>query len=113
MKQPVIVEITETAFQTLRQLKGYMSLFITPDQLNLLMTSLVQQTQQLIEEVPYRPACPELSLIGIQDYRQLNLLENYKVLYRLDLQSNKAFIIAFMRQKQSAQKLLVDLALMQ
>ena len=50
---------------------------------------------------------------GIYDYLQLNLLKKYKVLYRYDINNdhiNNDHIIAFMRQRQSAEKLMVDLA---
>ncbi|WP_422449023.1 MULTISPECIES: hypothetical protein [unclassified Endozoicomonas] len=112
MNEPVIVTITETGFQTLSLLKGYMSAFFEEEELNALLTELLINTEQRIKEVAIRPVCPELALIGIHDYWQLNLMQNYKVIYRFDESTGTAFIIAFMRQKQSAEKLLVDLALM-
>ena len=112
MNKVIAIEITETGFQTLRLLKGYMSAFFNEDSLTNLLTDLVMHTQILLKDVPVRPVCPELALIGIQDYRQLNLMEQYKVLFRYDVQAGKVFVVAFMRQKQSAEKLLVDLALM-
>ena len=111
MNKQISVEITETGFQTLRLLKGYMSAFIHSDALEDLMIELVKNSTEMIKEVPVRPVCPELTLIGIQDYRQLNLLEKYKVIYRYEPATEKAFVVAYLRQNQSAQKVLVDLAL--
>ncbi|WBA81987.1 hypothetical protein [Endozoicomonas sp. GU-1] len=112
MSKPVTVEITETGFLTLSLLKGYMSAFYSGDDLSQLLTELIETSTALIQDVAIGPVCPELAPVGIHDYRQLNLMKHYKVLYRFDDQSGKGYVIAFMRQKQSAEKLLVDLALM-
>ena len=111
-EKEICVEITETGFQTLRLLKGYMSAFIDSESLNNLMVELVEHSTTMIKDVPVRPPCPELALIGVRDYLQLNLLEKYKVIYRYDSDAETAFIVAYLRQRQSAQKALVDLCLM-
>lgn len=58
------------------------------------------------------PICPELELIGVTDYLQLTIDNHYKVLYRYDGAMNTVFITAFMRTRQSAEKLLVQYALL-
>lgn len=113
MNKPISVEITETGFQTLKLLKSYMCAFLGSEALETLMIELVEHSAKMIKETPVRPVCPELALIGIQDYRQLNLLNNYKVMHRYDTATGKVFVVAYLRQKQSAQKALVDLSLMQ
>lgn len=138
------VLITATGFSTLTLLKSYMRRFLEEAQLNNLLKDLVTQTREKLLAVPERPVCTELASIGIFDYRQLNILDHYKVLYRVEgipstetpaslsssqqsprssaesasqthqtrSESPQIFIIAFMRQKQSAQKLLVDMMLL-
>lgn len=58
------------------------------------------------------PVCPELEHIGVFDYHQLTIENDYKVLYRYDKPSDTVFIAAFMRAKQSAEKLLIRFALL-
>ncbi|WP_143169304.1 hypothetical protein [Vibrio quintilis] len=101
--------ISRSGFQSLRLLKSYMRLFLDEPQLNQLMEQLVNETTEKIKLVAERAVCPELSSIGIFDYRQLNLLNKYKVLFRYEKHTNQAFIVAFMRQNQSAAKLFADL----
>lgn len=106
------IVITGTGFKTLSILKSYMRLYLAESDLENLMAQILSETKSVIESVPIRPACPELASLGVFDYLQINILSKYKVLYRLSDNGEAAFIIAFMRQKQSAQKLLVDLALL-
>ena len=106
------IQITQTGFNTLFQLKSYMSNYLTEQQVAKLFRTLMAQTTEQLSPIPKRAVCSELSGIGIYDYLQLNLLKKYKVLYRYDNNSDRIYIIAFMRQRQSAEKLLVDLALM-
>ena len=106
------IHITQTGFNTLYQLKSYMSNYLSEQQVAQLMRTLVTQTTDKLTDTPQRAVCPELSGIGIYDYLQLNLMKKYKVLYRYDNANEHLYIIAFMRQRQSAEKLLVDLALM-
>lgn len=106
------IQITETGFSTLYQLKNYMNNYLTEKEVEQLIRNLVTQSTDKLSVIPIRAVCTELSGIGIYDYLQLNLLKKYKVLYRYDNNNDLINIIAFMRQRQSAEKLLVDLALM-
>lgn len=58
------------------------------------------------------PVCPELEHIGVIDYLQLTIDNHYKVLYRYSKSADTAYVTAFMRTKQSAEKLLVQYALL-
>jgi len=95
---------------SLRILKANMRHCLDEPKLNVLMKNLLKESTHKITLVPKRPVCPEFASIGIFDYLQINILEKYTVLYRVDCTSEQAFIIAVMRQKQSAEKPLVDLA---
>lgn len=46
-------------------------------------------------------------MLGVTHYRQITY-KKYKVLFRLDEDQQEAYVMAFMRQKQSAQQLLID-----
>ncbi len=107
----ITLEITETGFQTLTNLNQYMQSFLSKEQVEMLISRLVLESKLMLEDVPIRPVCQELAVLGIDQYRQLNLMGKYKILYRYDEDIQTAYIIAFMRQKQSAEKLLVDLSL--
>ncbi|WP_172806855.1 hypothetical protein [Endozoicomonas arenosclerae] len=85
--------------------------FLSKEQVEMLISRLVLESKLMLEDVPIRPVCQELAVLGIDQYRQLNLMGKYKILYRYDEDIQTAYIIAFMRQKQSAEKLLVDLSL--
>lgn len=58
------------------------------------------------------PVCPELEHIGVIDYLQLTIDNQYKIIYRYDKSADIVYVIAFMRTKQSAEKLLVQYALL-
>jgi mRNA-degrading endonuclease RelE of RelBE toxin-antitoxin system len=62
---------------------------------------------------PYNcPVCPELEQIGVYDYLQMTVDKNYKILYRYDDTADTVFITAFMRANQSAERLLLKIALL-
>ena len=68
----------------------------------------VLATQSKLATSPRQlPVCPELEMLGITDYRQVTY-NKYKVLFRLDDNKQEAYVMAFMRQNQSAQQLLID-----
>ncbi|MEI8631614.1 hypothetical protein P4S72_04815 [Vibrio sp. PP-XX7] len=87
-----------------------MRLFLEEPQLDQLMVQIINETTEKINLIAERAVCPELAQIGISDYRQLNLLNKYKVLFRYEKTSDQVFVVAFMRQKQSAEKLFGELA---
>jgi hypothetical protein len=104
------VEITHIGLETLSVLEQYMAEFIQdPESLS---NQLIDFASERLGAFPEScPVCPELEELGVLDYLQLTVDESYKVLYRYDSQSDTVFITAFMRTKQSAEKLLVRIAL--
>jgi hypothetical protein len=105
------VEITRVGFETLYLLEQYMGGYISnPEQL--IEQLLVVMEEMLTEYPDAGPICPELECIGVTDYRQLSIENDYKILYRHDAQRGKVFVTAFMRTRQSAEKLLVQYALL-
>jgi hypothetical protein len=111
MAEPVTVRNTPTGVQSLLRVREFMSQYKATDDLDALMIELPSEAFRLIQEVPVRPVCQELAVLGIYQYSQLNLLDKYKVLYRYDEREATVYIVAFLRQKQSAERLLVDLSL--
>lgn len=105
------VEITHLGLETLYMLEQFMGDYISnPENLS---DQLLNIAESRLAEFPLAcPVCPELEHIGVTDYLQLTIDENYKILYRYDESSNTAFVTAFMRSKQSAEKLLVRYALL-
>ncbi|MCB1616261.1 MAG: type II toxin-antitoxin system RelE/ParE family toxin [Pseudomonadales bacterium] len=105
------IEITRVGFETLLILERYMAEFISnPEELSEQLIDIA--VDKLAKNPQICPICPELELIGVTDYLQLTIDNQYKVLYRFDEQKNTVFITAFMRAKQSAEKLLVQYALL-
>ncbi|MFT4925430.1 MAG: plasmid stabilization system protein ParE [Phenylobacterium sp.] len=106
------VEITHVGYQTLRMLTRYMTEFIGFDRSLDLAQRLLSICENKLSANPDScPICHELELLGISDYKQLTV-DKYKILYRYDETQNCVFITAFMRQKQSAQQLLIDHSLL-
>ena len=105
------VEITNTGFETLYFLEQYLVEFISnPESLTEQLVDIVANRLAKYPEVS--PVCPELEHIGVFDYLQLTVDSAYKILYRYDKPTDTVFVIAFMRAKQSAEKLLVRFALL-
>jgi hypothetical protein len=76
-----------------------------------LASQLLTLSQQRLSNNPLQfPLCHELERFGVTDYRQLTV-DKYKILYRYAPDCATASITAFMRQKQSAQQLLIDYTL--
>ncbi|GGD57326.1 type II toxin-antitoxin system RelE/ParE family toxin [Lacimicrobium alkaliphilum] len=106
------VEITQVAFQTLAVLGRYMAVYIGH-------SSAVGELEKLIDDSCARladnpaqyPVCSELASLGIHDYQQITF-KKYKVLFRNAIETQTVYITAFMRHRQSAQKLLVDYTLL-
>jgi hypothetical protein len=104
------VEITHIGFETLIQFEQYMAEFIKEPEL--LSEQLIDIAADKLGAHPEScPICPELEEIGILDYLQLTIDQNYKILYRYNKDTDTVFIMAFIRTKQSAEKLLVRLAM--
>jgi len=103
-----IVEITPSGFETLELLTRYMAEFIGATEAEKLSESLILKAVEVLQERPEScPVCFELELLGVLDYRQLTV-DKYKILYRFSPASSTSFITAFMRQKQSAEELLIQ-----
>lgn len=105
------VEITNVGLETLFLLEAYMAEFISnPESLSEQLVDIAADT--LASHPESCPVCPELETIGIFDYLQLTVEHHYKILYRYDKSMNTVFVTAFMRTRQSAEKLLVQYALL-
>ena len=103
------VKITSIGFDTLAILVRYMSEFVGENKALQLGDDLIDVAVQKLELFPLQcPVCHELELIGVTDYRQLTIDDRYKILYRYDAPNDESNIMAFMRQKQSAQELLIQ-----
>jgi plasmid stabilization system protein ParE len=106
------VDVTQVAAQSLNMLSRYMVEFVGPTATLTLVSQLLNLSQQRLSDNPLQfPLCHELERLGVTDYRQITV-DKYKILYRYDPSLDKAFITAFMRQKQSAQQLLIDYTLL-
>jgi plasmid stabilization system protein ParE len=106
------VQVTELGFSTLNMLARYMAEFIGENDALSAMDDLLGKLELYLSDNPLDcQVCHELELIGVMDYRQFTF-EKYKVLYRYDDIKDIAYVMAFMRQKQSAQELLVSCALL-
>ncbi|KKO49458.1 hypothetical protein VT06_06400 [Arsukibacterium sp. MJ3] len=106
------VEVTQVAVQSLTMLSRYMAEFISPADALKVVSQLLNLSQQRLSDNPLQfPLCHELERLGVMDYRQITV-DKYKILYRYDPSLDTAFITAFMRQKQSAQQLLIDYTLL-
>ncbi len=107
------VRITGTGFSTLTFLSRYMAAFIGDEDALSLAENLVDIAEKTLSHFPEQcPICPELDHIGVTDYRQLTA-DKYKILYRFDELTKTVYTTAFMRQKQSAEELLISYNLAQ
>jgi predicted GH43/DUF377 family glycosyl hydrolase len=103
------VKITNIGFETLAILVRYMSEFVGEDEALVLGDNLIDVATQKLESFPVQcPICHELDLLGVTDYRQVTIDDSYKVLYRYDASNDESNVMAFMRQRQSAQELLIQ-----
>lgn len=100
------VEVTHVGFETLVILERYMSDYIqNPEQLSEQLLDIVEEKLSINPQTC--PVCPELEAIGVTDYQQLTIEHEYKVLYRYESSSDTVFVTAFLRAKQSAERLMV------
>ena len=105
------VEITNAGFKTLYFLKQYMAEFISnPESLTEQLLDIA--ANRLAKDLEFSPVCPEFEHIGVFDYLQLTVDSDYKIFYRYDKPTDTVFVTAFMRAKQSSEKLLVQLTLL-
>ncbi|EGN74784.1 hypothetical protein A28LD_1800 [Idiomarina sp. A28L] len=103
-----LVNYTHVSQVTLTILIRYMNQFIGEVEASAIARELVLATESKLANNPKQfPVCPELEMLGITDYRQVTY-KKYKVLFRLDESKQEAHVMALMRQKQSAQQLLID-----
>lgn len=103
-----LVEITSFGFETLDILTRYMSEFVGAEGAESLAMQLIDIVQEVLSSRPEScPICHELELLGVVDYKQLTF-DNYKILYRYDSNKHVSYVMAFMRQRQSAQELLIQ-----
>jgi len=108
----VKVSVTELGFSSLNILCRYMCEFIGEEAAISLAENLLDMAEQHLQRFPLKcPVCHELEILGVTDYRQLTI-DKYKILYRFDDVGNTVYIMAFMRQKQSAQELLISCVLL-
>jgi hypothetical protein len=107
------VRIINLGFETLRILVRYLTPFIGENDALQLGEDLIDLARENLEKYPLKcPVCNEMEQIGVTDYRQLTVEKNYKILYRHDESNDEVNIMAFMRQRQSAQDLLIQYTLM-
>ncbi len=108
----VKVSVTELGFSSLNILCRYMCEFIGEEAATGLAENLLDVAEQNLQRLSLKcPVCHELEILGETDYRQLTI-DKYKILYRFNDVENTVYIMAFMRQKQSAQELLLNCVLL-
>ncbi|MEE2023105.1 type II toxin-antitoxin system RelE/ParE family toxin [Alkalimonas mucilaginosa] len=109
--------VTRLAHQTLLMLTRYMTEFLGAEQALSLAEQLLGYCKERLDlgqmgPGPLQfPLCYELERLGVTDYRQITV-DKYKILYRYDADKDTAFVMAFLRQKQSAQQLLIAYSLL-
>lgn len=103
------VEFTAVSYQSLKSLVRYMAAFTGPEEALALSDKLVNfVTKKLIENPHQFAVSHELESLGVTDYRAI-YVDHYKVLFRYDAQHQVSYVMAFLRQKQSAQELLYQI----
>lgn len=107
------VRFTRVGKTTLTLLQRYMTQYLGADEARQLVKSLIAISVEQLEIQPFQyPICPELDILGISDYRQITH-QAYKILFRVDETNATVFVMAFLRQRQSAQQALIDYVLKQ
>lgn len=109
MKQAVV--FTEVAKITLQILQRYMTQHVGESEAERILRELITHSaSQLVDNPAQYPVCHELDMLGVSDYQQLTY-KNYKIIFRTDQASHTVLVMAFLRQRQSAQQLLIDYVL--
>ncbi|WP_113907122.1 type II toxin-antitoxin system RelE/ParE family toxin [Aliidiomarina celeris] len=107
------VRFTRVGKTTLSLLQRYMTQYLGVNEAQQLVRSLITTCVEQLGALPLQyPVCPELDMLGVSDYRQITY-QAYKILFRVDETSGNVIVMAFLRQRQSAQQLLIDYVLKQ
>lgn len=105
------VEFTQVAKVTLLILKRYMTQHVGASEAESILRDLISHSVSQLGEHPQQyPVCHELDMLGVSDYQQLTY-KKYKIIFRNDVTNNRVLVMAFLRQRQSAQQLLIDYVL--
>lgn len=105
------VVFTEVGKITLQILQRYMTQHVGEPEAERILRDLIHHsTSQLADNSAQFPVCHELDILGVSDYQQLTY-KNYKIIFRTDQASHTVLVMAFLRQRQSAQQLLIDYVL--
>lgn len=103
------VYLTELSYKTLATLTRYMKTFLGEEEAIRLGHQLVEFVSIKLADNPLQfPISHELETLGVVDYRVV-LVDNYKVLFRLDEKDRTSYVMAFLRQKQNTQELLYQI----
>lgn len=103
------VYFTELSYKTLATLTRYMEAFLGQEETIRLGEQLLDFSVSKLSDNPLQfPVSHELETLGIVDYRVV-LVDNYKILFRLDEKARVSHVMAFLRQKQNTQDLLYQI----
>ncbi|MGM0907024.1 MAG: type II toxin-antitoxin system RelE/ParE family toxin [Pseudomonadota bacterium] len=105
------VYLTELSYKTLATLTRYMKTFLGEEEAIRLGKQLLDFAENKLGDNPLQfPVSHELETLGIVDYRVV-LVDNYKILFRLDEKARVSYVMAFLRQKQNTQELLYQITI--
>ena len=104
------VHFTELSYKTLAVLTRYMESFLGQEEAIRLGHQLLA-TNKLGDNPLQFPISHELETLGITDYRVM-LVDNYKILFRLDEKDKTSYVMAFLRQKQNTQELVYQITIL-
>jgi len=103
---------TELSYKTLATLTRYMETFLGEEEAIRLGKQLLDFAAIKLGANPLQfPVSHELETLGIVDYRVM-LVDNYKILFRLDEKARVSYVMAFLRQKQNTQELLYQITIL-
>ncbi|MDV6316042.1 hypothetical protein [Idiomarina sp. HP20-50] len=105
------VDFTQLSYKTLAILSRYMEDFLGEEEAIRLGHQLLDFATNKLGDNPLQfPVSHELEALGITDYRVV-LVDNYKILFRLDEKARVSYVMAFLRQKQNTQDLLYQITI--
>ncbi|MCK7459060.1 hypothetical protein [Idiomarina aminovorans] len=105
------VHFTELSYKTLATLTRYMEAFLGEKEAIRLGHQLLDFATNKFGDNPLQfPISHELETLGITDYRVV-LVDNYKLLFRLNEEDRTSYVMAFLRQKQNIQELLYQITI--
>ena len=106
------VHFTELSYKTLAVLTRYMESFLGQEEAIRLGHQLLDFATNKLGDNPLQfPISYELETLGITDYRVM-LVDNYKILFRLDEKDKTSYVMAFLRQKQNTQELVYQITIL-